>query len=413
MAHVLIVEGWISDSGNLILKILEQMGHSFTFVTRNPELYQSPEFLEGHPLLTRAKEIIVTETNDFQRLIEAVRHLKFEGVLTACDYYFDAVRALADAFELPCPLPSNLKTIRQKHLMRQCIEDSGLPNANFRIAQNWASVLGGAEALGYPLIIKPVDLGSSSFVRFVSNEEELLEAFEELQGFSVNYRGQVRNKAILLEAVLEGEEISVESISINGITTIVGITDKSIMGFPYFVETGHMHPASLSQEKSNDVKDYVLKVLNAVGFDHGVAHTEVKLTERGPIIVEINPRVPGNYIVELVALVTGINLLESFVKLSLGESPEMRPQVSPIKSAASFFIVPPFEGKIQRVEVPSTISRHPNVLRFKIQDVSEKTVKAPKDNACYLGHLIIKHEQETLARPLGEQLIKSIEFIYE
>ena len=41
---------------------------------------------------------------------------------------------------------------------------------------------------------------------------------------------------------------------------------------------------------------------------------------------EINPRLPGNYIVELVERVTGIDMLRTFVELALGKvpSPEMR-----------------------------------------------------------------------------------------
>ena len=35
MAHLLMVEGWVSENGNLILPLLKELGHTYTFVTRN------------------------------------------------------------------------------------------------------------------------------------------------------------------------------------------------------------------------------------------------------------------------------------------------------------------------------------------------------------------------------------------
>ena len=52
-----------------------------------------------------------------------------------------------------------------------------------------------------------------------------------------------------------------------------------------------------------------IAALDAVGFDFGPAHTEVRLTPAGPVVVEINPRLAGGMIPELVAHALGINLV--------------------------------------------------------------------------------------------------------
>ena len=79
-----------------------------------------------------------------------------------------------------------------------------------------------------------------------------------------------------MEEYLEWPEFSVESVSAGGTTTVLGVTDKSVTGDPFFIEDGHMFPTDLSDAEERRVTDYVLDVLRAVGFDHGVAHTEVK-----------------------------------------------------------------------------------------------------------------------------------------
>lgn len=412
MAHVLIIEGWLSDSGNLILKKLKEMGHTFTFVTRNPKLYQSPDFKDGHPLLTTSEKTIVTETNDIHGLIESVREIAFDAVLTACDYYFEAVRAVADAYGLPCPFPEALKDVKLKHLMRQKLEAAGVANAAFKVAYHWDSVLEGAAEIGYPLIIKPVDLGSSTFVRLIQNENELYKAYCAINTFSVNYREQRRNPAILLEEVLIGEEVSVETVTVEGKTQVVGITDKSVTVAPYFVETGHMHPAKLSELEIKQLCSYVTEVLESLGFNHGVSHTEVKLTSKGPIVVEVNPRVPGNYIVELVEAVTGIHLIEIFIRLALGDTVELNPVDTGVKSAAVLFVLPVKEGIVKAVEVDCQVKEHPLVSRLFIPELSNKMVKVPVDNSSYLGHVVVMDKEGMDARSIAESVLEKIQLTY-
>ena len=101
-----------------------------------------------------------------------------------------------------------------------------------------------------------------------------------------------------------GNEVSVEAVSFAGETKIIGITQKSLMGDPYFVENGHMFQADLPEDLRKEICKYVESALQAVGYDHGVSHTEVKLTEAGPRIVEINPRTAGGYIAEIIEMVS-------------------------------------------------------------------------------------------------------------
>jgi len=67
-----------------------------------------------------------------------------------------------------------------------------------------------------------------------------------------------------------------------------------------FVEIGHSVPSRHPSPLLCDVERLVLTFLAAVGLCHGPGHTEVKLTSRGPVIVESHNRVGGDRINELV-----------------------------------------------------------------------------------------------------------------
>lgn len=413
MAHFLMVEGWVGESGNLILPLLEELGHTYTLVTRNPKHYYRWDGQAGsHPLFQNAAEVIETETNDIPQLIERVRNLRFDGVISVCDYYFDAVNAISSELNLPCPLPKNLKNIRQKHFMRASLDRAGVPNAKYRLAHTWDEVLSEANEMGYPFVVKPVDLGSSSFVRIVHNENELYDAFNALDGFQLNYRDQERNHTILLEEFLKGEEISVECVVYRGEITVIGSTDKSLIGYPFFIENGHMFPADISSGLFSETTDYIKRVLRAVEFDNGVAHIEVKLTERGPRIVEINPRTPGNFIIELIAYVTGLNLLKVFVELALGEAPDLQRKETDIKSAAVKFLTPPRAGTIEEIRGVNILRSNPNIVRCRVADYAGRQVSVPVDNNCYMGHVIAVDREDHKARLYAEQALEQLELIY-
>jgi biotin carboxylase len=49
----------------------------------------------------------------------------------------------------------------------------------------------------------------------------------------------------------------------------------------------------LENELSRLLIDYVLKVLDAVGVHNGFTHTELFMTDKGPRLVEVNPRIAG------------------------------------------------------------------------------------------------------------------------
>ncbi|NLH02132.1 MAG: ATP-grasp domain-containing protein [Clostridiales bacterium] len=412
MAHFLMLESWVGASGNLLPPLLKSLGHTYMFVTRKPAHYQNPLSSEKHMVFRQADEVLVTETNDVDTLIKVLEPYRFDAVITVCDYYIEIARRVADALNIPCPFPQNVKTAREKHLMRMALDKAGLSNPKYRITSGWQDTKDAAEEIGYPVVIKPVDLASSAFVRLAKNCEDLKEAYDHLENFPLNFREQKREHLFLVEEFMTGEEVSVESVSYKGNTEIIGVTDKSVTGLPYFIEDGHMFPAKLETQKEEELKLYVKNVLDAVGYDNGVAHTEVKLTRNGPRIVEINPRTAGNYIVELIERVKGINVLRAYTELALGQKPDLNIKDTGVESAAIKFLVPQHGGRIAGIEGVKLLENNAHISRCRFEDCAGKTIDDPIDNACYLGHIVTEDTEGRNARDFAEEAMKNIKLIF-
>ncbi len=414
MAHLLMIESWIGGTGRIFPETITRAGHTYTFVTRKRGHYS--EDAATHPVIEHAANVLTTETNDIPALAAFLRAqhaiLKFDGVVTICDYYVDTVAQVALALGLPQAFPGTAALVRRKHLVRAALGRAGLPNPAYCVATSWETARDGAGAIGYPLILKPCDLASSAFVRLVNDEAELRAAFQALENFPVNFREQAREPLWLLEEYMDGEEVSVEACTVAGRTTIIGITDKSVTGFPCFIEDGHMFPARLADAQAADVRALVLGALAAVDFDYGISHTEVKLTAKGPRIVEINPRPGGNYIAELVERVTGIAFLTAQIDMALGRAPDLAPRDTGVRSAAIKFLVPPHAGRVSAITGIDDAAGAPHVLRASISQMAGRELGTPIDNACYLGHVLAADPAGQHARTYAEQALARVALVY-
>jgi biotin carboxylase len=390
MAHFVIYESWLEGHGRVLPGLLQELGHSWTFVTRNPDHYRLPT--GPHPIVTHAEGVRQVETNsvdDALPLVERLVKERADAVFTVCDYYLNHVGELCRRLELPSAFCPAVATARDKALTRRRLDEAGIPNAAHLLTADLEAALEFARRVGYPLVCKPADLASSAFVRRVDSDAELHVTFAGIAGFRKNFRGQHREPAVLLEEWLAGDEFSVEAITHEGRTTILGVTDKVVAREPYFIEVGHQFPARLDEADRAAIHAYVTRCLAAIDFREGVSHTEVKLTPSGPRLVEINPRPGGNYIVDLVRLVTGVDQLEAQLAAALGR-PYVPRQLGRLAiSAASAMLIPDRAGTVTSIAGVDDAHATPGLARLEFFAKPPFDAEEPVDNGCYLGMLLV------------------------
>ncbi|WP_326584812.1 ATP-grasp domain-containing protein [Streptomyces sp. NBC_00481] len=408
MAHLLVVESWVGSMSRLLPRAIREGGHEFTFLTRDLHHYlrSAPEGT-AHPLLG-ARNVVTADTNDIDTLLPEAERLHavfgFDGVISSCDYYLPTVARIAGHLGLPGPGPEAVANACRKDATRRVLADSGVPGPRFALHEEWADIARAAREIGYPLVVKPVDLCAGMYVRRVDNETELTDAVRLLADFPLNARGQRRVPTVLLEELLSGPEVSVETVSYAGAVHVVGVTDKSIGGAPAFIETGHMFPAALSGADADAAEQTALGALKALGLTDGVvAHTEIKLTPAGPRVVEVNPRPAGNRITELIRHVTGIDLAAAAVEVALGREPDLRHRETGLRSAAVGFLVPERSGTLEALDGDRLVDVA-GVLEVQLVEPGRQ-VKAAGSNNEYLGHVMVGDPAGPGARGQVEALL--------
>lgn len=409
-----MVESWVGSMSTLLPHGIDDRGHRFSFLTRDLGHYLRATPDTRHPLLGAAN-ILTAETNDESALVPLARRLHraldFDGVLSSCDYYLPTVAAIAADLGLPGPTRDAMRGACDKAATRRICSAAGVPGPAFAVAATWEEIAASAAEIGYPVVVKPVDLCGGMFVRRVENVDRLRDAVEAIAGFPVNARGQVRAPEVLVEECLDGPEYSVETVTHRGRTTVVGITDKYVVGSDCFIEAGHMFPAATDPEQSAVIGAVAVAAIEALGLDGTVAHTEVVVTARGPRLVEVNPRPAGNRITELVRRVTGIDLAAVHADLAAGIEPVLAPVDTGIGSAAIAFLVPERAGRLESILGAGEWSSDDRIVDHHLA-AAGRNVRVADNNNEYLGYVMVVDEKPRAASELAQRSIAGLRVAY-
>jgi cysteine synthase A len=121
-----------------------------------------------------------------------------------------------------------------------------------------------------------------------------------------------------------------------GQTEVVCVVAKRVTQPPYCAELGHLAPARLAERERCALAEYARQVLDALEMHAGVSHGEYRLTEEGPMLMEVAGRPAGGSIPRLVDLVTGCNLYRAELSAATG-TPIPRTQAAHRSAAVHFF----------------------------------------------------------------------------
>ncbi len=142
-------------------------------------------------------------------------------------------------------------------------------------------------------IIKPVDGSGSQGIYAIDEGESLAH---------IPFDGNQ-----IIEKFISGDEYSVETLTLNGVHRVLGMTRKFTTGTPHYVETGHDFPAGLTPQEEQRINEAVIWLLEMLEHRWGPAHTELKIDGDKLQFIETQTRFGGDQIWEMVWLVTGVH----------------------------------------------------------------------------------------------------------
>lgn len=233
------------------------------------------------------------------------------------DINLPSLVALTGRLGLPCGLTAGaLRVSSDKAYFREVCARLGLAGPAY-VSGTAGEVARDAARLAFPVIVKPVDSGSSRGITVCASPAELEEAAADAAAASPS-------ATVIAEELVTGRDLCGEAFLRDGRVALLGLSDR-VVEAPRVVAIGHdMFPRD--DALSAEVIRQLELVCAEVGYTDGPVNLDLFVTGDGIVLIEMGARLGGNGMGEALGLMHGVDTVSAAVQLAVGERPDLLPR---------------------------------------------------------------------------------------
>jgi biotin carboxylase len=150
---------------------------------------------------------------------------------------------------------------------------------------------------------------------------------------------------LLLEQYLDGVEFDVDLVLQDGGCVFSSVSQNWPTAEPSFQETGLHLPPDHDEKAVRELVDLSVRTVQSFGFRRGVLHVEGKCTRSGPRVIEVNARMGGARIHQMVEAVWGVDLIEAQLRSCLDLPQTLMPSRKPRCAVVNAIVYAPATGR--------------------------------------------------------------------
>ena len=263
-----------------------------------------------------ADEFIALDTFDIQANLKIAALLKnkykIKAVVTIAADCHSTVAHIAKYLNLSGIDPEISRTCRLKYKTREILTKAGLSQPRFEVVNTIQEAKKFASDLDLPVVMKATDNSGSRGFSFIESSKAIND-----ENFKLALNNGSTGKVLIEELLipLKGviSEQSVETLWVNGKMYWLNWVDRifrsdiKFLGLDtdiydnlgWAVELGHINPAIHERDLKENVEDLIYRAGIAIGSqkqkDAHILKADIMLTDSGPIILELTPRLSGGW----------------------------------------------------------------------------------------------------------------------
>ncbi len=268
------------------------------------------------------QHVFIQDYEDVSNAVSLAKQLHqiepIDVVLSFTEYGLEAAAMIQESLNIAGSRRFPVEVTRDKIKMRDHLSDWEAGAIKYQACYTFDDFKSFFISVGKKVVLKPGKGSGSVGISTASALDELQNAWDKTTAAdsAVPY---------IVEEFLHGKEFSVESMSFGGEHEVIAITEKMTTGEPGYVEIGHQLPADLSKECQRQIEDFIITFMDKIKHETGPVHTEIRLCEDGPKLIEANTRPGGDFIWEMVAKGCGVDLVRETIEyyISGGKYPRL------------------------------------------------------------------------------------------
>ena len=272
----------------------------------------------------------LVSTEDEPGIDRLARAENVDGIVSpGADWPVGVAARVAERLALPHPIDAATAALATtKSRQRERFAEAGVPQP--RLLDEPAA----------PCVVKAPDRQGQRGLTLVRTEAELAPAIDAAVAAS-------RNGTYIVEEYVEGSEVTVNAVSVDGVFHPLLVTDRVTAEPPAFgVALAHVWPCvSETQAPMAAAR----AAAEALGIRNGPTYTQIAVGEDGTRVVELAARLGGGHDAELVEALTGVKLNDLALDFALGNGACVSETQSLHGGGCVLFLVAP-EGRLLAFE---------------------------------------------------------------
>jgi biotin carboxylase len=310
------------------------------------------------PGLQAADVAEVVNTLEAEAVVAVARRHEVAAVVTEqTDVAVPTVALVAERLGLPGVGVEVARAATNKYEMRRRCRAAGIPTPAFHLCRTRQEAEQAAAAVGFPVILKPIDNQSSRGVTKVPSADLLGAAFDEATRHS-------RSGQILVEEMMTGVESAVDAFVDGDVVTTLATCDKAKCPPPYSFDVRLVFPGRFEPAILDELRRVNEQVIRAIGIRMGITHAEYMVTAKGVRLIEIAARGCGARVAtDLLPAMTGADLLGAKLRQALGEPPGLE-VTRALSGVLDFIVLPP--GRARHVAGGDEARAVPGVVAVEL-----------------------------------------------
>lgn len=301
----------------------------------------------------------------------------FDAVMPGREYGVKAANDLSGLLGLPHATASAVEACTDKISLREMCARAGIAQPKFREVFGPSDVREFMKSVSGPVILKPANRHASLGVTAVENTDDVERAWRHAvndEGSTAAGDRQLRWRYIAEEKVA-GPQVSMETLVQNG---HIIFNNVSLMEFDdEFRETGNLVPAPLNRDLAGELDRGNARFLEAIGANLGLFHSEWKLSDDGPRLLECAARLPGILRPEQIWWAWGFNLPLAFAQVLAGSDLDPFPPALADTGCRVGSFYPPDEGSYE-IEGAELLAEIPQIVDYEITAYSSDAGRAAR-----------------------------------
>ena len=279
------------------------------------------------------------------------RRRRLDAVVGVDDLTTVVAAAISERLGLKANSLPAVSIARDKHAMRRCLAEAGVPVPRFQRLLLSDDLGARAGKIAYPCILKPISLSASRGVIRANDAREFVAAAHRisaiLETVGVSLPVEAR-RALLVEEFIPGAEVALEGLLVGGTLHALALFDMpDPLDGPFFEETIYVTPSRLPEATQAGIAAVTRDACSALGLTEGPVHAELRLNERGPFVLEVAARSIGGLCSRTLTFGTGLSLEELILSHALGRPLE---SLERERRAAGVMMIPiPRAGRLAAV----------------------------------------------------------------